>query len=109
MYPSDQEISRPFRNRGRWAPYYNYIVSTCEKSMKYQSKRTRPLLRWGRVLLMAAPLLVSCERSSNAEVAPSASDVAEGTLVAANSAGGDKDTNKEADMKEVILNVFGMT
>ena len=70
--------------------------------MKKKTIRKSPLLRLGKVLLLSAPLLISCETSSNAEPPPAA-ETAEGALVAANS--GDKD----ADMKEVILNVFGMT
>jgi hypothetical protein len=81
----------------------------CEIFMKKQPKRTGPILRWGRALLMAAPLLLSCEKSSKAEVAPVAEAALAPTLVAANSAGDDKGTDKDADMKEVILHVFGMT
>jgi hypothetical protein len=60
---------------------------------------------------MAAPLLLSCEKSSRAEAtqAPAAETPAPGPLVALNSGGGDKEANKDADMKTVILHVFGMT
>lgn len=77
--------------------------------MKKHPQRKRPVLRWARVLLMSAPLLISCEKSSNAEAAPAPEAVAEGTLVAANAPGKDKGTQEKADMKEVILHVFGMT
>lgn len=77
--------------------------------MKKKPNRARPLLRWGKVLLLATPLLFSCAKSSSAEASASSETASEGTLVATNSAGGDKDAKKDADMKEVILNVFGMT
>ena len=77
--------------------------------MKKQFQRKGPLLRWGRVLLMSAPLLLSCEKSSKAESAPTPEPAAEGTLVAASAPGKDKGTQDKADMKEVILHVFGMT
>lgn len=73
-----------------------------------KSKRTSPLLRWGRVLFFTAPLLVSCASDSGAQSSPP-EKAAESDLVAAKSSGGDKDANKAADMKEVILHVFGMT
>lgn len=79
-------------------------------SMKTPQARPSRLVRWGKVLLLSAPLLTSCAKDSNAESAQNGDSV-KGTLVASNAgdkSAGDKSVNNEADMKEVILNVFGM-
>ena len=77
-------------------------------NMKKISKGTGPLFRWGRVLALSAPLLISCAQSAGAQGSNSES-AATGALAASSAAGAEEGAHKEADMKEVILNVFGMT
>jgi hypothetical protein len=67
--------------------------------MKYL-KSGGSLARWGQLVILSAPLALSCAQSS-----ANSNPVESSDMVASN----DSKEAEAADMKKVILHVFGMT